>query len=283
MLRGLIPLVLTCLYVVAYASPYEAGQAVGQVDSERLNEISGLVASRRYPEVFWVHNDSGDNPYVYAINRQGKLLGTFQVVGARAVDWEDIAWARGETADILYLADIGDNAARRQEIAIYSIAEPNVTLGQGASVVKTEPATVHRYSYPDGPYDAETLLVDPVNQDLYIVTKRQLYARLYRAPLTGKKDAVKGLEFVTILPVGFVVGGDVAADGSAVVLRTLTQAWVWPRSKNTPFKLCFSGPSQRVTLLPEPQGEAICFSRESYGIYTVSEGKFPNLYFYVNN
>ena len=275
-----IRLMLASLCSVASASTYEPGQVVGQVDSERLNEISGLVASRRYPEVFWVHNDSGDNPYVYAINRQGKLLGTFQVSGAKAVDWEDIAWSPGETTDILYLADIGDNTAQRQEITVYSIAEPNIALGQGASVVMTEPATVRHYSYPDGPYDAETLLIDPVNRDLYIVTKRQLYSRLYRAPLSGEKDGGKDLEFITVLPVGFVVGGDVATDGSAIVLRTLTQAWVWQRSKNTSFKLCFSGPKQMVTLLSEPQGEAICFSRKSYGIYTISEGRFPKLHFF---
>ncbi|MEK9751464.1 MAG: hypothetical protein VW236_07935 [Flavobacteriaceae bacterium] len=35
----------------------------------RLKEISGLVVSRKNPGVFWVHNDSGDAPVLYALDQ----------------------------------------------------------------------------------------------------------------------------------------------------------------------------------------------------------------------
>ncbi|MEZ6192975.1 MAG: hypothetical protein R3C45_17010 [Phycisphaerales bacterium] len=39
-----------------------------------LNELSGIVRSRAYPGVWWVHNDSGDEPRLFAINAEGRLV-----------------------------------------------------------------------------------------------------------------------------------------------------------------------------------------------------------------
>ena len=35
--------------------------------------------------------------------------------------------------------------------------------------------------YPDGPRDAETLMVDPLSGDIYIVSKRDTVLHIYRA------------------------------------------------------------------------------------------------------
>ncbi len=277
----IVVLLVSCS--VMMAASYQTGQVVGKVDSKRLTEISGIVASRRHQEVFWVHNDSGDAPYVYAINRQGSLLGTFKLAGASAVDWEDIAWGRGEDCDYLYLADIGDNWAKRRKITVYRVAEPNIALAQADSVVEIGSVESYDFTYPDGPHDAETLIIDPLNGDLYLITKRQLRSKLYRGRLSEKKNGDNQLEFLGLLPVGYVVAGDISNNGDSVVLRTLTEAWVWTRPENTSMLLCFSGPSDAITLLPEPQGEAICFSSTSKGVYTISEGKFPRLLFYAEN
>jgi hypothetical protein len=37
-----------------------------------VKENSGIVRSRRIPDLFWMHNDSGDEPRVYPIRRNGE-------------------------------------------------------------------------------------------------------------------------------------------------------------------------------------------------------------------
>src|SRR5688572_27195640 len=80
---------------------------VGVLEQPALSESSGLAASRRYPEVFWTHNDTGGEPsFLFAINRRGEHLGGFEVKGARPIDWEAIS---ADDAGNLYFADTGTN------------------------------------------------------------------------------------------------------------------------------------------------------------------------------
>ena len=71
----------------------EAGEAVtsGALDSTSLNEVSGVVESRQNSDVLWVHNDSGDEPRLYAISTAGALKSTWLLTGAPRGDWEDLA------------------------------------------------------------------------------------------------------------------------------------------------------------------------------------------------
>ena len=41
-------------------------ETVATVADDRLDEISGIIASRRNPHVWWVHNDSGDTARIFA-------------------------------------------------------------------------------------------------------------------------------------------------------------------------------------------------------------------------
>jgi hypothetical protein len=73
-------------------------------------------------------------------------------------------------------------------------------------------------------------------------------------------------------------GGDIAPDGSVVVLRTYATVWVWDRFPSAPLAEAFAeapceGPSEI-----EPQGEAIAFGAAGTSYYTVSEGEHPPLY-----
>ncbi|MGI8595598.1 MAG: PE family protein, partial [Solirubrobacteraceae bacterium] len=136
---------------------------MGRVEGAGAQELSGLVSSRVQPGVLWTHNDSGDGPRLLALGRNGRSRGTFEVSDAQALDWEDIA-VRGQD---LYVGDIGDNAGQRPEIVVYRVAEPPIDQGGGP----TTPATPLRLRYPDGPHDAEALLVDPSRGDLVVVTK----------------------------------------------------------------------------------------------------------------
>ncbi|HVR76496.1 MAG TPA: hypothetical protein VMT52_19360, partial [Planctomycetota bacterium] len=75
-----------------------------------LSEISGIVPASGRDGVFWVHNDSGDRPRIFALEDSGRVLGAVDVEGASAVDWEDIAAGPGpRPGRHLFLADTGNN------------------------------------------------------------------------------------------------------------------------------------------------------------------------------
>src|SRR5256885_13807761 len=63
------------LFVLVCAATSVIGadvERIGTIDAE-IKECSGVVASRRFPEVFWVHSD-GAREHLYAINRKDVIL-----------------------------------------------------------------------------------------------------------------------------------------------------------------------------------------------------------------
>src|SRR3954470_12775279 len=102
-MRTLSLLVLALLAPDRPATP----DRIGRLEHPAIREASGIVASRRHPGIFWVHNDSGNPPALYAIRRDGALVRAYRV-GVPNVDWEDIA-ADGEGH--LFLGDTGNNNA----------------------------------------------------------------------------------------------------------------------------------------------------------------------------
>jgi hypothetical protein len=258
------------------------------IPDEALFEISGLVASRSQPGILWVHNDSGDGAVVYAIDLEGQLLAKVQLLGSdgseiEAVDCEDIALGPGPSdSDFLFLGDIGDNARSRDTIRIYRFSEPQINVGPSGHVVQmTAECDVIEMIYPDEPRDAETLLVDPITADIVIVSKDFIRARAYRVP--NRVDGTATLEFLVELSWGFMTGGDISPDGSSILLRGYWNAEIWTRSTEGNdwwTTLAKSGCTVSLAAHEEPQGEAIGFSADGTGYFSVSEGIQPSLHFY---
>src|SRR5687767_3394126 len=91
------------------ASAWEKPGIVGEIRSAEITESSGLAASRCQPNVLWTHNDSGDGPYIYAIDPSGANLGTFKVPNAENEDWEDIAGFKDTDGRCyLFIGEIGN-------------------------------------------------------------------------------------------------------------------------------------------------------------------------------
>lgn len=139
------------------------GRALFRIHDRRIAEASGIARGLASPAVYWVQNDSGNAPKLFAVDAHtGAVRGAFTVRGATNTDWEDIAVAadaRGVPS--IWIADVGDNDAGRREVRIYRVDEPRVT-GRGGEVDGTTAAPeVWRLRYPDGPRDAEALAVAP--------------------------------------------------------------------------------------------------------------------------
>ena len=276
-----LPLSSSCA-LAAQSNEFARGREAGVIQSDLIREASGIVASRQSPGVLWVHNDSGDEPRVFAINDKGEFLGTCHIKDATARDWEDIAVGPGPDPDqqCLYIGEIGDNNATYPHVTVYRVPEPKIDPASPFKPMQIGPADAIRLTYPGGPRDAETLLVDPLTRDIYIVSKRDLFSKVYRAAYPQSTTKTTRMERVASLPWGFAVAGDVSPDGSRVIIRSVFGASMWNRPAGKPLWRAFSGKQIRLATINERQGEGICFDAQGTGYFTIGEKEHPPLHYF---
>jgi hypothetical protein len=267
----------------------EGPTAVCDIQDRRIDEASGIVASRRHPGCYYVHNDSGDLPRVFLIDRDGRTRAVIRLKGAQAVDYEDIALAPGKSPGVwdVCVADIGDNESRRSHVAIYRFPETELPSEPGATI-EVEP-TAYRARYQDGPADAEAFMVHPRTGHGYILTKR-LDGRSVVYKLTAPWDAQREMVAAKVLtlelppaptPLRIVTAADISPDGQRVAVRCCVEGWEWrlpPGTADADFERIFQTPPARLPLAAEGQGEALCYAADGQAILTISEGVSPTLY-----
>jgi len=155
----------------------------------KVTEASGVAFSARTPGVIWTHNDS-KKPIVFALSDKGVMLGTVHVTGAEIVNWEDIAVAPCPGGSCLYIGDIGDNHASRSSIAIYRVPEP------APNAKSTDEPEVMHATYPNGPRDAEALVVLPKG-DMFVITKGEDGpSYVYKFPTPFRNGEAVTLEWI---------------------------------------------------------------------------------------
>jgi hypothetical protein len=250
-----------------------------------VHESSGLAASRLNPGLLWTHNDSGDGPFLYAFDGEGRRRGVWRVAGARAVDWEDMAVGPGPEPGraYLYVGDIGDNGRERPHVNVYRVPEPRVAPEDADATRQrpraTEPAEELRLKYPDGPHNAEALLVHPSTGDLYVVVKNGEPAcavyRLRAAQLTGGVNTLERAgEFRSPSPLGsLVTGGAISPDGRRVVICDYLSAYEMrlPDASDD-FDDIWQQTPAAIPLGPRDQGEAVCYRPDGAALLATSEG-----------
>ncbi len=256
--------------------------------STKLEEISGVVASRKQNGVYWVHNDSGDSARFFALNASGGLIGTYNLSGSgiSAIDYEDIGIGPGPdiNKDYLYIADIGDNGSSRGSIKIYRIAEPTANLNGGSQSVSAEGFIL---KYPDGAHNAESFFVDPRDGFWYIVQKTPNgESKIYK--VNGRNLSVGSTTTMIDTGVRFQKGNskpyqettasDMSPDGSTIIIRTYPAYYIYD-SRNKSVESALSGTPCLGPSISEGQGEAVGFKANSRGYVSISEGKSPK----VNN
>jgi hypothetical protein len=242
----------------------------------RLDEISGLAVSRQNPDILWMHND-GSLKEIFAVATGGKLVARVRIPTA-IDDVEDIAIGPGPESgkDYVYLGDIGDNDEKRREVRLIRFSEPTLTQPVEKEFSAEGVETI-RLLYPDGPHNAEALLIEQQTGDIYIVTKEKTRARLYRATaskLSGNLPAA--LEFVAHLNVDDISAGDMSRAGNLVILRKENQGWIWSRRPREGLAVALRRAPRPVVVLSDgqsPNGESVGFSPDGTSYYTVSEGK----------
>jgi len=274
--------VLVVASSIAQGQEFLPGVVVGTVESAAVNEASGLAASRDNAGVLWAHNDSGDSARAFAMDTAGNHLGIYNILGASAYDWEDMAIGPGPVAgdDYLYLGDIGDNNAVRSSIKVYRVPEPLVDPGQDPMNVDLGGAETITLLYPDGARDAETLMIDPLNGDIYVVSKRESRSRVYRAAYPQSTIDPITMDYLGQLPWGWATGGDISPDGDEIIVRGYWSGSLWTRGPGQSIWDALAGSPVSVPIASEPQGEAIGFDSAGEGYFTVSENTHQPIYYY---
>jgi len=195
---------------------------LARISDPRIKESSGVVASRRYTNVYWTHNDGGGpkKQVLYAIDRKGNTRASFPVTAVTLHDWEDIAI---DNAGHLYIGDIGNNDAKRDTLAVYEIGEPNPQAGAGL----VSPKRAWKLKFPQAPFDCESLFV--WKDQGYIISKvfDKARAQIFRFPLKDTNEPLT-LELVATTKIESpVTGADISADGTLLGLVAKNGAYVF--------------------------------------------------------
>ena len=267
---------------------------VGTLDHTIIPEASGLAVSRQFADRLYHVNDSGDGPFFYLTDLQGRHTQKVRIDGFQATraDVEDIGLGPcvPHTA-CLFVGNIGDNLRIRQSIEVWVIEE---LRSYGQSVTP-----LHRLilRYPDGPHDAEGLAVHP-NGDIYVLTKeteahskQAMPARLVRLP--GSQGQLQPTARHTMALVGEIdlpafavfdgshwgalaTGLDIAQHGKSFLVLTYRHAWEFhidlaEHPVSSPLKLVEGQNYQRIRLLPLRQQEAIAYIPDSSSLLYTTE------------
>ncbi|MCM0677239.1 hypothetical protein NCC78_21480 [Micromonospora phytophila] len=242
------------------------GTPVCEVGGGPLTEISGMAATE---DGFVMVNDGADDETrrrIFFLDPECSVVRTVPYP-SRPADTEDLAVGADGT---IWVADIGDNGRSRQTIAVWKLAP-------GA-----DRPVLYRMAYPDGPHDAEALLLTGDDRPI-IVTKYS--AGLY-APATALQPGttvplarvgqVRLPASTTSNPFGglgqtSVTGAATAPDGRRVVLRTYADAFEFDVVDGDVLTALTSGRPRMTALPDEPQGESITYGRDGRSLLTVSE------------
>jgi len=255
-------------------------RVVGRFDPDLAPEASGLAASRRNPGLLYLVDDGPGTTSVAVLDAGDvSLVAEITVEGMVGQDTEDLAVGpcrAGARRTCVFVGDIGDNLRARETITVTRFVEPDLSRPPPASVA----AQVATLRYPDGPHDAETLLVDD-DGAVGVVTKDPGEdglgaARLYVTPRFGDAtltDAGAIRLPPPMAPTASAVVGHVATGGDLRKGRAVI------RTYDALYELTGRGglsrlPSWSIRQIPapaEPQGEAVAYAADGCGLFTVSE------------
>ncbi|NDU74900.1 hypothetical protein GWI34_20045 [Actinomadura sp. DSM 109109] len=238
------------------------------IKDPRITESSGLAASSRHRGVVYTHNDSGGVPKIYALGADGRVAAVLTLAGAGARDWEAMAIGKDERGrPALFAADIGDNLGGAWPyVTVYRIPEP------ARLVSRTLRATRFRFKYEDGPRNAETMMINPRTNRLYIASKL-FGGKVYEAPARLRTGGFNVLRKVGDAP-PIATDGAFSPDGRTCVIRTYFGARLYSVGAD-------GRPGKTIESLDLPsqvQGESLTYTADGRSLLVGSEGRSQPVY-----
>lgn len=248
---------------------FELGVDRGVISNPVLDEASGLVASRRQNGLLWAHNDTGDENRIFLLDDRAQVRATVYLENCTNRDWEDIASTTIDGKPYLYVGDIGDNIEQHSTKTIYRLPEPDpATTGTVTVRDNIERIT---FRYPDGQWNSEAMFIDHATKDIYLVTKREATAKLFRLPAPQATSGVITAEFIADLTDTNITASDSSPDNTELLLKNYDQVLYWKRGKKETWAEALKRSAKKLLYFPEAQGEAITFTNDKSGFFTLSE------------
>lgn len=234
-----------------------------------LTELSGLATDGQR---WFAVPDGGQRLEVFVLAPASCAVDDVVTADLNPYDVEDLALA---SDGALWLADTGDNDLDREDVALHRLTRDGE-------------ATLFRLVYPDGPHDAEALVLDGAGIP-YIVTKEAFGpAGVYRPAASLDTPGPTPLRRVGAVRLGptdtsggpagsvgstLVTGAAMSGDGSVLVVRTYTDAYFYAVPDGDVAAALRRAPA-RIALPGEPQGEAVALAPDGT-LLSGSEGGAP--------
>ncbi|MFM7855510.1 MAG: hypothetical protein ACKO96_27190 [Flammeovirgaceae bacterium] len=262
---------------------FAKGTPLGQVE-KRLEEASGLVESVAHPNHFWTMNDSGHPAEVFLIDNKAQIQLTCKLKGIDNRDFEDITIGDGpvEGKKYIYVADIGDNLEKYDVKLIYRFVEPSSITNQEMTITEFDTLKV---KLEDRVRDTEAIFIDPLLNDMYLVSKREDSVRLYQIAQPFVNDTLIAKP-IAILPFHKIVAASITADGQELLLKDYDHVYYWKNKERLSISKLLQTKPAILAYERERQGEAICWANDGKGYYTLSEAvndEMGKLLFYSRN
>ena len=242
----------------------------------KLKEISGIEFDKF--NRLWAINDSGDDPKLYLLNKDGSIDKEVLITNAKNVDWEDMTQ---NDFGHFFLGDFGNNKQQRKWLTIYKIENPIDIKGN------TTEAEIIKFTYPE--MDGSPITPDRRNFDLeafvafghhlYLFTKNRTepFDGITNVYKVGDHAANFDAELVdsfktctTLEKLCWITSAALSPDRSKLVLLDSTSIWLFENFSGDKF---FSGDISRIDLGIVTQKEAITFYDDNTIVFTDEEFK----------
>ncbi len=126
----------TCTYAATAYLP----KAVCPKLSDTMAESSGLIWYNNY---FWTHNDSGNEPAIYAFDStKGTIIHRTFIGNKTNIDWEEIT----QDANNIYIGEFGNNNGDRKDLKIYILKKSDIKMNRKSDTVTVSEI---QFSYTD--------------------------------------------------------------------------------------------------------------------------------------
>lgn len=225
---------------------------------DELIEMSGIVPSQIYDDLFYHVRDSGNDPFLIMTDSKGKIRGRVPFSQSSA-DPEELSagpcpWGQ---ESCVFVADTGDNFGWRSTVQIHAIEEK--TLFE--SKLRSETLS---FAYEGGGMvDVEAIAVERKSGDIYLFSKQKKKARVFKLAKTAWSEAKGKAPLATLvaeMPVAQVTGASMSADGLRLLLLNwkgvfefsdrMSGPWF---SKSRFIKVPDMGQQEAITYLPDQQ------------------------------